>query len=164
MITQEYLKSILEYDLWSGIFKWKISPSKRIRIGSIAGRLCKGYIRIKIDGKEYYAHCLAWLYVYNEYPKYPNNEIDHKNTIKSHNWISNLRKANKNQNLHNTNLRITNTSGVKGINWNKEKRKWEVRLGVNGKQKHFGFYDDLEIAKNIITIKRIEYYKEFARS
>lgn len=39
-----------------------------------------------------------------------------------------------------------NTSGYKGVTWSKQKRKWRAYINIAGKQKHLGFYDDIEEA------------------
>ena len=89
-LTQEYLKSILDYDLDTGIFTWKINKAKRTKIGDIAGWSYNGYREIEINDKKYKAHRLAWLYVYGEMP---NKLIDHIDGNRSNNKISNLREA-----------------------------------------------------------------------
>jgi hypothetical protein len=39
-----------------------------------------------------------------------------------------------------------NTSCVKGVSWFKRDMKWLVRIGVNEKQIHIGYYDNIEDA------------------
>ena len=39
-----------------------------------------------------------------------------------------------------------NTSCVKGVSWFKRDMKWRVRIGVNEKQIHIGYYDNIEDA------------------
>lgn len=43
-------------------------------------------------------------------------------------------------------IKVTNTSGYTGINWNKQRKKWSVRLIVNHERKYVGFYSDLKEA------------------
>ena len=114
MITQEYLKSILDYNLDTGIFTWKVNKSKRSNIGDVAGWSYNGYVSIEIDNKPYKAHRLAWLYVYGEIPK---NLIDHVNNNRADNRISNLRKATYQENSENYKTPKTNKSGVKNVSW-----------------------------------------------
>lgn len=60
--TQEFLKSILEYEPLTGVFRWKTDRSGAVKIGSIAGgHHNKGYWHIRIGDKRYLAHRLAWL-------------------------------------------------------------------------------------------------------
>ena len=54
------------------------------------------YQRITIGGYDYYAHRLAWFYVYGEWPV---NELDHIDEDKENNAIDNLREATHAENL-----------------------------------------------------------------
>lgn len=75
-----------------------------------------GYLILKIKGKQYKAHRIAWFLQFQEWPK---NFIDHKNGNKLDNRLKNLRKASadlNNNNPNNKNLqRINSDTGVRGI-------------------------------------------------
>ena len=87
MLTQSQLKDELDYDHETGIFKYKVTRRKSIA-GKIAGSYSNKYIQISTTKGTFFAHRLAWLYVYGEWPKY---QIDHINGICDDNRICNLR-------------------------------------------------------------------------
>ena len=72
MITQERLKEVLHYNPETGIFVWEHS-TPYVSAGTTAGWIDNGYIRIYVDGKEYKAHRLAFLYMEGYFPyNFPN--------------------------------------------------------------------------------------------
>jgi hypothetical protein len=73
-------------------------------------------------------------------------QVDHINQIKHDNRKENLRLVTGQQNTWNTGLRVTNTSGVKGVYYNKKKDKWFAKIVCNYKQIHLGFFDNKEDA------------------
>lgn len=153
-LSREILKLHLNYDPLTGIFTRKISLKSSIKIGDIAGTHCgKGYRKIAVTGKIYTAHRLAWLYVYGEFPK---QMIDHINGIKDDNRFANLREASGSNNQHNVKLRASNTSGYKGVYWNKQVNKWQARCEINGKCHLLGYFDDPKLASDS--------YENFAKS
>ena len=164
MLTVERLKEVLHYDPETGIWTWlKLTSTRsRIQIGSKAGCLDKdeGYIKIWIDNKGYKAHRLAWFYMTGEWPEC---EIDHKNTIRHDNRWDNLRKSSHGQNQHNRSRNRNNTSGYKGINFNKAANKWMVRVMLNKKSIYLGIYDTMEEAIKIRQLAIEKYHKEFSR-
>ncbi|EFE1615700.1 hypothetical protein CKI87_000297 [Escherichia coli] len=70
---------VLDYNKETGIFTWKKKLSARGAVGKVAGTISYGYNAINIDGVRYFAHRLAWLYVYGEWPK---QEITNESTVK----------------------------------------------------------------------------------
>ena len=128
LLTQDKLKELLDYDSCAGIFTRKVSGNG-VNIGDIAGRTCNtGYIAFKVNGKEYLAHRLAWLYVHSVWPK---NKIDHKDRNKTNNRIDNLRDVSDVESSQNLPLKVNNTSGIVGVHWIKALNKWCARITVN---------------------------------
>lgn len=158
MITQNHLKSILNYDQETGIFTWKIKKGKKVA-GSIAGKDCHGYISIGIDYHQYFAHRLAWLYVYGVMP----SKIDHVNGNKSDNRILNLRPANTSQNACNSKVRSDNSSGIKGVSWDKTYKKWYAKCCINQKQYNLGKYINKADAEKAVIEFRNKHHGEFSR-
>ena len=83
------LKALLNYDPFTGIFKWKVRVNGgRRKVGDPAGYFGhkRGYVVITVGGKRFLAHRLAWFY---HYSKWPSDIIDHRDGDTSHNWITN---------------------------------------------------------------------------
>ena len=144
-ITAERLREVLDYDPATGVFTWKArtSPFSRVNVGDVAGGLkTKGYIRIKLDGRELLAHRLAWLYVNGEWPA---DQIDHISGIRTDNRIVNLRLATNAENQHNQRKpQADNTTGFLGVS--PEYGKFKARIVVDGKNKHLGMFHTPEEA------------------
>ncbi len=139
-LDEEYLKQLLHYDKLTGIFTWLINKGTKFNKGKEAGtRSPQGYIYIKIDGIRYIASRLAWLYVYGYFPE---GLVEHRDQIKHHNWIDNLREASHSCNMKNIGTHYGNTSGVKGVSWNKSKNKYVVQIQINGINKHIAYSTD----------------------
>lgn len=162
MLTQERLKYLLHYDENTGIFTWINKPaprSNRIKPGYIAG--CQndsGYILINIDSHSYRAHRLAWFYVHGVWPKH---KMDHINNIKSDNRISNLREASNSENGWNVGMPSTNTSGIKGVCWDKQTKKWIAQCWVSGKHYKIGRFACIDDAARAVARFREENHGEF---
>lgn len=159
-ITSENLHRLLDYDQKTGFFHWKLSYGGKIS-GSRAGSVTKaGYIVIRILGKLYYAHRLAWLCV-NGY--FPIQEIDHIDCNKKNNSFSNLRLGTHAQNSRNGTRRKNNLSGFKGVSWNKYGHKWQAHIMVCGKSMYLGLFKKREEAAQAYWIAAQRHHKQFAR-
>jgi len=160
MITQSELKEVLEYNPDTGVFTWKKTVNSRAVAGSVAGtKMNTGYVRITIKQKMYTAHRLAYLYMTGNFPE---NFIDHINHIKDNNRWSNLRDATNSQNLANQVKPKTNTSGYKGVYWNKVHKKWCAEIGYMKKKMHLGLYTTPQEAAEAYKKKAIEIHGEFS--
>lgn len=87
--------------------------------------------------------------------------IDHINHDKKDNRKLNLRIATVQQNNMNQRIRSINTSGIKGVSWNKNANKWTARICVNYKNIYLGIFTDIndaiEARKNAEKIYQKEY-------
>lgn len=159
MITVDRLKELLRYEPETGKWFWRISKGG-IAAGTDAGTLVSnGYIKIGIDRKKYLAHRLAWFYTMGVWP----TEIDHIDLNKQNNKWLNLRVANRSQNMGNTMIRKNNTSGHKGVRWNKKSNKWVANITIDRKVTHIGLYDRMEDAIEAYQSKAVEHFGEFVR-
>lgn len=136
-LTYERLHEVLDYDLDTGFLVWIKPNSNRVKVGDIAGSKSHGYINVTVDGKKYRAHRLAWFFVKGYFPE---NDIDHIDRVRYHNWIDNLREASLSCNMRNTGNPKNNTSKIKGVSWNKALNKWSSQIKIYSKKKHLGYY------------------------
>ena len=142
-ITKEQLKSRLHYTPETGIFIWLSGKGGTVK-GSVAGYTnTDGYVMIKVMRNLYRAHRLAWLYMTGIMPP---ELIDHSNRIKHDNRFCNLSLADKSKNAKNTKLPVNNTSGIIGVYWKKDKRKWHAQMKIDGIKNHLGYFDNIEDA------------------
>ncbi len=147
-LSAEYVRSILEYDPVTGVFRWKwrvsLSPAWSVRwAGRAAGFTVRGHTQIQIGGSNFYAHRLAWLHVHGEWPP---EQVDHINGDRSDNRLANLRLANNSENGCNKSMQRNNTSGAVGVTFHPQTGKWRARINKNGQKKFDGLFDTKDAA------------------
>ena len=150
-ISLDVIKTLLEYDPLSGLIRWRVDKGGGARKGDIAGGRNshkKPYIRIRVNGKGYLAHRIAWAIHYGYWPK----QIDHINRVQHDNRICNLRQVSGAQNMQNTGPKRTSETGVKGVCL---KRGRFVAFNFSkGGSGHIGYFSTLEDAKNATEADR----------
>jgi hypothetical protein len=91
--------------------------------------------------------------------------IDHRDMVRDHNWIANLRPATVTQNLGNTRRRKDNTSGFKGVSLQgKKTKKWCAEIKANGHRVRLGRFDTPEEAHAAYCAAAPQFFGEFART
>jgi hypothetical protein len=142
-LTSQHLRKILDYDLNTGRFTWRVKTSRKVVVGKEAGNTKpSGYVSIRINGLGHYAHRLAWCYVYGDWPT---DEIDHINGVRNDNRIANLRQATRKQNMENR-VRPVGASGYRGVVWLEANQKWRASIVHNRKNIYLGLFDTAEEA------------------
>jgi hypothetical protein len=128
------------------------------KIKNINWCICiKGELRKKVYVKKVRSNIYMHRFLMNE----PNSIVDHINGNTLDNRKLNLRICTHAENMRNVSKKTKNTSGYKGVFW--EKGKWKVQLKYNYKSIHLGRFNnkiDAALAYNQAAIK---YYGEFAQ-
>jgi len=96
----------------------------------------------------------------------PDNKpiVDHIDGNKLNNNKTNLRWASCSENGMNQKICSINTSGIKGVYWEKLNNKWRARIKIDGINIHLGYYDTLEEAKNARQIRANQAFGVFVNA
>lgn len=146
-MTQEYLKSILDYDKDRGVFTRRHTRGRfkaGTEIDPSLNKKRKSYPFIKIDNKQYGMHQLAWLYENGELIIGHNNEdgfvIDHIDGDVQNNRIDNLRKITLAENSRNRTISKNNKYGSQGIDFKEKTNRWVANIRFNYEFIYLGSY------------------------
>jgi hypothetical protein len=145
--TAQRLRELLDYDPITGVLTRRVANNNGTSaIGDVAGyKKPKGYIDVKLGRSSFRAHRLAWLHFYGEWP---NGQIDHINGIEHDNRIANLRVATNNVNAQNKRVAYASSkSGILGVHWRSDIKKWKAQINFCGKKIHIGHYATSDEAK-----------------
>jgi len=127
-------------------------------VGAFKGHIA--YATFKFKSQIMYTHRAIWIMHHGKIPV--GMVIDHINGDRSDNRIENLRVCTRAENNQNTRLRANNTSGTKGVWWDKHSKSWRVSIFKN-KQKHdLGRFSSLEEARIIAATARNTIHGSFA--
>jgi hypothetical protein len=159
-LTLELVNEYLTYDAETGnLYQRKKRP--HIQVGSLAGCLRHtGYRYIELKGRKYPAHHIVWLL---ETGEVPTKFLDHIDGEKSNNHISNLREVTNKQNTENRGKQRNNTTGYKGVTYNKRLNKYIAQIQHNSKQMHIGVYSTAYEAHISYEAKAKELFTHYAQ-
>ncbi len=133
-LTPELVREVLNYDSNTGVLTWRSKQhSKRIVLHSRAGSYVPstGYRSITLFGKSYPEHIICW---YHYHGVWPTGQIDHKDQVRDHNWISNLQDISFHQNMLNRKALKGTVTGHQGIWFNKRTNRYVAQIVLNGKK------------------------------
>ncbi len=123
-LTQERLKKMVTYDPLTGLFtKYGVACEHKDSFG---------YTKVFVDGKLFWTHRLAWLYMTGEWPQ---QYIDHIDRDPSNNRWTNLRDVSQSQNMLNQRRHPESCVFYRGNYW-----------VVSVKNKYYGCFSDKELA------------------
>lgn len=162
--AMKFLSTMVRYDSSTGKFYWlhrqetsdQLKKWNKRYVDTEAGTLSHGYLLIGItyNGKKIKirAHRLAW---YMSTGIYPTQQIDHINHNRSDNRLENLRECSNQENSKNRSRQTNNTSGITGVYWAKNAKKWGAYFKLDGKKIHLGYFSDKDEATKIAKEVRL---------
>jgi hypothetical protein len=83
--------------------------------------------------------------------------VDHINRDRLDCRRANLRIITQAQNCQNRGLNKNNTSGFRGVSWNKTKKRWSAHVWLRGKSHSLGFFDTAQLAAEAASAWRAEH-------
>ena len=168
-----YLQECFVCDAAAGKLIWRARPKthfkngagwhnfNRQRAGKTAGvRKADGRVEVKLDGRTFKAARIIWAMHYGATPP---DVVDHIDGDPGNDRVENLRAATAAQNAQNRAHISTNSSGVRGVTWHAQSKKWWVRVTLNGRTRSFGLYSSLETAAVVARGAKQQLFGEFAR-
>ena len=145
-MTKEIFKSIPNYE---GLYE----VSNMGNVKSLSGKTNKilkpfkpnnGYLKVNLfkDGKykTLKVHQLVAMAFLNHVPCGMLLVIDHIDSNKDNNKLNNLQIITNRENVYKTQDKYS--SRFKGVNWNKQYKKWRSAIMINKKRKFLGSYSD----------------------
>ncbi len=159
MIDAATVRAHLDYAPATGEFRRR--TGSRRWIGRVAGciDIQSGYVVISINGKQHYAHRLAWMHVTGELPP---AEIDHANHTRSDNRWANLRLATRAENGCNLSLKRNNTSGTTGVSFDVKREKWASYINPARRKISLGYFANKADAIAARKAAEKKYFSAFA--
>lgn len=152
------LRELISYHPETGRFLWRVGTNQ-IKAGDPAGSVASdGRLKIKVLGRTYLAHRLAWLYVYGEWPP----RLDHEDRNSLNNRIGNLRPANRSQNGANQGPHKRNSLRLKGVRKEPRCERWIARIRVRGVLLYLGCFLSPAAAACAYDAAAIEHFGEYA--
>ena len=167
MIEPETLRELLDYDPETGDLTWRHRSMKYFKAerhrkawntryaGKPAMRTRDdGYRQVRILGKGFYGHRVAWAIHYGSWPE---SQIDHVNGVRDDNRVDNLRDVNSQENNRNMAIRSDNKSSIMGVSWYKARKKWRAQIRADEKQRHLGYFNCITAAAVARKAAEIKY-------
>lgn len=144
-LTQARVLHLFDYNPQTGDLVWKAAESNRIKIGDAAGAVARNGRRyIGIDGERHMAHRLVWLH---QKGCWPSENLTPENGDYLDTRIENLVEQTARETVINGRVRSTNKSGVKGVWFDKAKKKWAAQSVHNYRTTFHGYHDTIELAQ-----------------
>lgn len=159
-LTQKRVAELFYLD--GSDLKNRIDRAKRkAKKDEIAGSLSsEGYRAVWIDGNRYQAHRVVFFLVHGYMP----SQVDHIDCNPMNNSIDNLRAADSSGNNRNKKKSSKNSSGFKGVTWNKHNKRWAAKIGVDGATINLGMFTTPEAAHEAYKSASSLHHGNFGRT
>lgn len=140
----ETIEHFFRYDPETGDITWRVPAAHRVKAGQTAGsRNAKGQIVIRLQGKLLKAHIIAYALMTGEWPT---GVVSHKDGKRDNNRWSNLEHVTESQQAWLHAEAPPNSTGHRGVRYDKRRRKYEAFIKEGGKRRRLGRFNTPEEA------------------
>lgn len=164
--SKQYLEECFRYDAVNGLLYWKERPSVHFKNPTYykswnaryAGKLAlnsnhkEGYKTGSLDNSDYLAHRIIYKLIHGVDPEI----IDHAMGNKINNKPDSLKSGTYTDNNRHLKLSKLNKSGTTGVHQTKS-GMWRAMISINSKDKHLGYFENLEDAIAARKAAEVEY-------
>lgn len=157
-IPMDVLRTMFALNAELGTLTWLSGDTKGKPAGS---KYSDGYMYVKHKNVRYLAHRIVWALHFGEWPA---GCLDHANCVKSDNRISNLRIATTAENNRNKIRQANNTSGFKGVSFNKGTRRFNATISADKVTRSLGSFATAEEAHLAYKKASGELHGQFAKT
>jgi len=117
-----------------------------------------GYAHGIVNGKWAFMHRVIWKLAGRRLPRL----LDHRDNNGLNNQLDNLRPATYSQNIHHRGPTRRNTSGYKGVYYQRRSKKWYTQIMVRGVYHYLGCFKNARKAALAYDKAALRYIGEFA--
>jgi len=164
-MTGSKTEELITWEMAADLYRYNVDTGDITFLrGFKAGKLAEdksgdGYRRVRINGRNFYAHRVAWLLANREWP---DGVIDHRDGNRSNNALSNLRVATTQLNMANSKVGARNKTGFKGVS--KRNGKFHAIIHKDRKQLRLGSYQTEHEAAAAYKEAAVRLFGKFART
>lgn len=177
--SPELLRKLLRYDPETGELYWRARSSDMFSSGrrspeassnvwnskyankeAFTFKSPDGYRSGNIFGRVYLAHRVIFAIYHGAWPA---RHIDHIDSVRDNNRISNLREASDAENSRNCSSEAGSSSRYLGVSFYKRDRNWEANIRIDGKQVHLGRYSCECEAARVRDVAALAHHGAYAK-
>ena len=115
----------------------------------------RGYGQFFFEGKHVPAHRFSYEM---HYGPAGDKDVEHECRNRACVRPDHLRLATRKENMENLAAKTGSASGVRGVSWDRRRKKWNAQVVHNGKAYHVGRFGTIEEAAAAATWKRLELF------
>jgi hypothetical protein len=115
-----------------------------------------GYGEIQLNRKKILAHRVSYSLASGQIPD--GMHVDHRCMVKLCANPQHLRLVSPKQNMEHRNSYRNSSTGVRGVRWDKQRRRYRAQVTHHGKHIHVGSFASLEDAERAVIAKRNELF------
>ncbi|MBK6616845.1 MAG: hypothetical protein IPG31_00175 [Nitrosomonas sp.] len=156
-ITVEDARELWSYNPANGELIWKVGRGRKVRAGMVAGGAHRA---VRFNNRCMSKAIIAFGIYTGAWPKDGEVVLFKDKDVENLKW-DNLACGAWSKAAGAYRMNSNNTSGVRGVHWDKQSQKWRANIYSQGKNRHLGRFETIEKAAAARHVAAKEYFGEF---